>query len=126
MAADDGSQQQDAAKQADADNTKLSQVSVYSQLDQLLILTLCYLFLVLQPLLERLDEYHVDESVADKPNLVKLPPDFKPVPCKPLFFDLALNSVEYPNLDTEKTSTPTGEKGGGLLDKMKIWSWGGK
>uniref|UniRef100_I3KPF8 Signal recognition particle subunit SRP68 n=1 Tax=Oreochromis niloticus TaxID=8128 RepID=I3KPF8_ORENI len=31
--------------------------------------------------------------------LVQFPPDFQPIPCKPLFFDLALNHVAFPPLD---------------------------
>ncbi|TSK62591.1 Signal recognition particle subunit SRP68 [Bagarius yarrelli] len=52
------------------------------------------------PLCERLDTFHLDPSLLSKqPNLVPFPPDFQPIPCKPLFFDLALNHVAFPPLD---------------------------
>uniref|UniRef100_A0A3B4DGH0 Signal recognition particle subunit SRP68 n=1 Tax=Pygocentrus nattereri TaxID=42514 RepID=A0A3B4DGH0_PYGNA len=53
-----------------------------------------------QPLSERLDTFRLDPSLLGKqPNLVQFPPDFQPIPCKPLFFDLALNHVAFPPLD---------------------------
>ncbi|XP_053355113.1 signal recognition particle subunit SRP68 [Clarias gariepinus] len=53
-----------------------------------------------KPLSERLDTFHIDPSLLGKqPNLVQFPPDFQPIPCKPLFFDLALNHVAFPPLD---------------------------
>ena len=52
------------------------------------------------PLVDRLDEYYEDvDMLKGKPNLVNFPPDFSPIPCKPLFFDIALNHVEFPSLD---------------------------
>uniref|UniRef100_A0A674AW76 Signal recognition particle subunit SRP68 n=1 Tax=Salmo trutta TaxID=8032 RepID=A0A674AW76_SALTR len=52
------------------------------------------------PLCERLDTFHLDPTLVGKqPNLVQFPPDFQPIPCKPLFFDLALNHVAFPPLD---------------------------
>ena len=44
------------------------------------------------PLVDRLDEYYED---VDMLNVV----NFSPIPCKPLFFDIALNHVEFPSLD---------------------------
>lgn len=56
--------------------------------------------LSIQPLCERLDTFHLDPTLVGKqPNLVQFPPDFQPIPCKPLFFDLALNHVAFPTLD---------------------------
>lgn len=53
-----------------------------------------------KPLLERLDVYRLDPALVSKqPNLVTFPPEFQPVPVKPLFFDLALNHVALPPLD---------------------------
>lgn len=53
-----------------------------------------------KPLCERLEAFHLDPALLGKqPNLVPFPPDFQPVPCKPLFFDLALNHVAFPPLD---------------------------
>ncbi|XP_061089288.1 signal recognition particle subunit SRP68 [Conger conger] len=53
-----------------------------------------------KPLCERLEAFHLDPALVGKqPNLVPFPPDFQPIPCKPLFFDLALNHVAFPPLD---------------------------
>ncbi|GAA49270.1 signal recognition particle subunit SRP68 [Clonorchis sinensis] len=62
-------------------------------------------------LLDRLDHYvecnAVEKSFTTQPYpFVQLPPHFEPVPVKPIFFDLALNHVNFPSL-TEKTSTGT-------------------
>uniref|UniRef100_A0AAY4A8P8 Signal recognition particle subunit SRP68 n=1 Tax=Denticeps clupeoides TaxID=299321 RepID=A0AAY4A8P8_9TELE len=52
------------------------------------------------PLSERLENFHLDPALVSKqPNLVQFPPEFQPVPCKPLFFDLALNHVTFPPLE---------------------------
>ncbi|KAM4595526.1 signal recognition particle subunit SRP68 [Fundulus diaphanus] len=52
------------------------------------------------PLCEHLDNFHLDKTLVGKhPNLVQFPPEFQPIPCKPLFFDLALNHVAFPPLD---------------------------
>lgn len=52
------------------------------------------------PLCNRLETFRLDTALVGKqPNLVQFPPDFQPIPCKPLFFDLALNHVAFPPLD---------------------------
>ncbi|XP_008290036.1 signal recognition particle subunit SRP68 [Stegastes partitus] len=52
------------------------------------------------PLCDRLENFNLDPTLVGKhPNLVQFPPDFQPIPCKPLFFDLALNHVAFPPLD---------------------------
>uniref|UniRef100_A0A674D208 Signal recognition particle subunit SRP68 n=1 Tax=Salmo trutta TaxID=8032 RepID=A0A674D208_SALTR len=57
-------------------------------------------FCFYRPLCERLETFHLDPTLVGKqPNLVQFPPDFQPIPCKPLFFDLALNHVAFPSLD---------------------------
>lgn len=68
------------------------------------------------PLCDRLEAFRLDPSLVGKqPNLVQFPPDFQPIPCKPLFFDLALNHVTFPPLD-EKVE----QKGkGGLTGYIK-------
>ncbi|CAK8697291.1 unnamed protein product [Clavelina lepadiformis] len=88
------------------------------------------------PLLERMNIYYEDPAVSslsvNKPNskVPKLtsafPPSFEPVPCKPLFFDLALNHVTFPSLDSKLAQKPGQQKAGlsGLLSN--IWGWGGK
>ncbi|MED6265034.1 signal recognition particle subunit srp68, partial [Characodon lateralis] len=53
-----------------------------------------------KPLCEHLDNFHLDKTLVGKhPNLVQFPPEFQTIPCKPLFFDLALNHVVFPPLD---------------------------
>ena len=59
------------------------------------------------PLTERLDEYYEDENLMKKPNLTNFPPNFAPIPCKPLFFDLAREHVEFPDLE-KKIAGPKG------------------
>ncbi|XP_028270067.1 signal recognition particle subunit SRP68 [Parambassis ranga] len=52
------------------------------------------------PLCDHLETFRLDPALVGKqPNLVHFPPDFQPIPCKPLFFDLALNHVAFPPLD---------------------------
>ncbi|EDV27923.1 uncharacterized protein TRIADDRAFT_52953 [Trichoplax adhaerens] len=66
-----------------------------------------------QPLSERLDVYYSDPStLTDKPNLVEFPPQFEPIPCKPLFFDIANNYVEFPSLDHRMEQKKSGGIGG--------------
>ncbi|XP_033097462.1 signal recognition particle subunit SRP68-like [Anneissia japonica] len=74
------------------------------------------------PLLERLEKYQEEESISVKnPNLVTFPPDFQPTPQKPVFFDIALNHVEFPSLD-EKQEQNKGA--GGIGGFLRGW-WGG-
>ena len=70
------------------------------------------------PLVDRLDEY----MLKWKPNLVNFPPDFSPIPCKPLFFDIALNHVEFPSLDHKLESGGAAGGAGGLSGWL--WGWG--
>jgi len=77
------------------------------------------------PLVDRLDQYYEDtDMLKGKPNLVNFPPEFSPIPCKPLFFDIALNHVEFPSLD-DKLESESAKAGGGGLSGW-IWGWGGK
>ena len=88
------------------------------------------------PLLERLDLYYVDPALSslskDKPNqkvppfTSSYPPSFEPVPFKPVFFDLALNHLEFPSLENKLGQKPSQQKAGisGLISNW--WSWGGK
>ncbi|KAK0145721.1 Signal recognition particle subunit SRP68 [Merluccius polli] len=60
----------------------------------------CVKMSFLQPLCDRLETFRLDPALVGKqPNLVHFPPGFQPIPCKPLFFDLALNHVAFPPLD---------------------------
>uniref|UniRef100_A0A8C6J1Q4 Signal recognition particle subunit SRP68 n=1 Tax=Melopsittacus undulatus TaxID=13146 RepID=A0A8C6J1Q4_MELUD len=53
-----------------------------------------------KPLSERFETFCLDPSLVSKQvSLVHFPPGFQPIPCKPLFFDLALNHVAFPPLE---------------------------
>ena len=74
--------------------------------------------------MDRLEQYHEDSGLTSKaPNLTSFPPEFQPVPCKPLFFDLALNHVEFPSLEDRAEQS---KAGGGITGLVKGWLWGGK
>jgi signal recognition particle subunit SRP68 len=57
-------------------------------------------------LLQSLNTY--DKSFLSDKKLIDLPPDFEPIGCKPLLFDLAFNSLTFPNLEARKKT----QKGG--------------
>lgn len=72
-----------------------------------------------KPLYERLDIYKEDPQLLSKnPNIFKITPEMQPIPCKPLFFDLALNYVEFPSLE-EKTENTSGKKSAGISGFVK-------
>lgn len=78
------------------------------------------------PLLNRLDDYYEDpELTSGKPNLAPFPPAFEPIPCKPLFFDLAREHVEFPDLEGKISgpsgSNPQGASGGWLGGWLGGW-----
>jgi signal recognition particle subunit SRP68 len=65
------------------------------------------------PLCERWDIYFEDENLVNgKPNILAFPPSYKPIPCKPLFFDLALNYIELPSLEDKIDKKPQESKTG--------------
>ncbi len=75
----------------------------------------------MQPLTERLNEF-VLTPPGVKPLLATLPPNYQPIPHKPLFFDLALNHVQYPSLEHRVEKKP-----GGITGFVKgLISWGSK
>ncbi|KAJ8037657.1 Signal recognition particle subunit SRP68 [Holothuria leucospilota] len=77
-----------------------------------------------RPLEERLHQYSSNQpEVASKPNFTTFPPDFKPSPCKPLFFDIALNHVEFPSLEQKLEQKKTASAGG-IGGFLRGW-WGG-
>lgn len=82
-----------------------------------------------KPLIERLDEFREEPQLLSKnPNLVSLPPPMQPIPAKPLFYDLALNFLQFPDL-TEKVegSQPKQKQGAGISGFVKgLWGWGKK
>ena len=73
-----------------------------------------------QPLTERADKF-VLLPPGQKLTLAPFPPEYRPVPCKPLFFDLALNHVEFPPLGHRVE-----KKQGGITGFMKGLIWGSK
>lgn len=76
-----------------------------------------------QLLVDRLDTYLEDKSLTtSKPRIAAFPPPFEPIPCKPLFFDLALNHIEFPSLDDVVDT----KKGQGLTGFVKGWLGGWK
>lgn len=81
-----------------------------------------------KPLYERLHEYREDPSLLTKqPNVYKLPPPMESIPCKPLFFDLAFNMIDFPDLSDKVGDQTT--KGGqaSLTGFVKgLWGWGNK
>lgn len=83
------------------------------------------------PLAERLDEYYEDPGLATKSaSIIKLPPDMTPIPCKPLFFDLAQNQLDYPpledKLDVKVKPAASGAQPAGISGFVKgLWGWGG-
>ncbi|KAJ8682421.1 hypothetical protein QAD02_018213 [Eretmocerus hayati] len=77
---------------------------------------------------ERLHEYVEDPALVTKqPNVCKLPPPMQSIPCKPLFFDLAFNMIEFPDISDKLEQDKKGEKGG-LAGLVKgLWGgWGNK
>ncbi|XP_026317810.1 signal recognition particle subunit SRP68 [Hyposmocoma kahamanoa] len=79
-----------------------------------------------KPLVDRLDEYREDTQVLTKnPNIYKLPPPMEAIPCKPLFFDLACNFVEFPNLDDKIGAGDSKKQGAGITGLVKgFLGWG--
>lgn len=92
-----------------------------------------------QPLSDRMDEYIEDPCLLNptNPRVLTLPPAMSAVPCKPLFFDLALNHVTFPSVDhklpvierpegAQQKDTAAGQPAG-LTGLVKgLWGWGSK
>jgi len=74
-----------------------------------------------QVLTEKLDVYQELRTIPKKPNLIRFPPEPQPLPCKPLFFDLALNHIDLPNLDDRMEKK---KEAGGISGFVKGWLWG--
>ncbi|XP_063618571.1 signal recognition particle subunit SRP68 [Cydia splendana] len=79
-----------------------------------------------KPLVDRLDEYREDTQVLTKnPNIFKMPPPMEAIPCKPLFFDLACNFIEFPNLDDKTGAADSKKQGAGITGLVKgFLGWG--
>jgi signal recognition particle subunit SRP68 len=86
-----------------------------------------------------LDTYFEDLSLTNKNrlNIVSLPPPFKPISCKPVLFDLALNHLTFPSLDDKVQSRRQAasvlnhrgqqQQQAGVTGFVRgLFSWGGK
>ncbi|XP_071847997.1 signal recognition particle subunit SRP68-like isoform X1 [Apostichopus japonicus] len=79
-----------------------------------------------QSLVGRLDWYNANQpDLAAKPNFTAFPPVLKLSPCKPLFFDIVLNHIEFPSLD-EKLKQNKSAAQGGLGGFLHGWWSGGE
>lgn len=79
-----------------------------------------------RPLSDRLDEYVEDPRLSTKKaELVQFPPEFQPIPCKPLFFDLALSHVTFPSLEDKIEQKKQAGGITGLVKGSIGWLWGG-
>ncbi|KAF6767914.1 hypothetical protein AHF37_05170, partial [Paragonimus kellicotti] len=85
-------------------------------------------------LIDQLDQFLDVKAVEASLNthtdpFVRLPPNFEPVPVKPVFFDLALNHVNFPSLSDKLTDgAPAGStrsSGSGLAGLVRGWFWRG-
>lgn len=85
-----------------------------------------HFYQLLQPLIQQLNTFNFDpEILSGNVALTPLAPEYRAVPCKPLFFDLALNHIRFPNLDEEiNANAPKA----GLTGMVKGWlgGWGAK
>lgn len=77
-------------------------------------------------LVDRLDEYREDtQALTKNPNIYKMPPPMEAIPCKPLFFDLACNFIEFPDLDDKTGAADNKKQGAGLTGLVKgFLGWG--
>lgn len=77
-------------------------------------------------MIERLDTFIDDPELLSGGNLpfVKFPPEYRAIPAKPLFFDLALNHVKFPNLDEEINANKAQAGQSGLTGMVKGWLGG--
>jgi len=69
---------------------------------------------------DRLDDY-VEEGLvkAGSPRVINMPPSMEPAPCKPLFFDVALNHVKFPDLEDKIEPVRGGISG--VVKSMLNW-----
>jgi len=78
------------------------------------------------PLVQRLDRYFEDKNLTNKkPNLAEFPPPFQPIPCKPFYFNLAREHLEFPDLESKiNQGQKQGQQKQGWLGGWL--GWGGK
>lgn len=77
--------------------------------------------LSLQILVDRLEIYQEYTSIPKKPNMVHFPPEPEPIPCKPLFFDVASNHIDLPDIEHRLEKK---KEAGGISGMVKGWFWG--
>jgi len=53
-------------------------------------------------ILENLENYDKEERALKTGQVCEFPPSFKPIPSKPILFDIALSGIDFPNLDHKK------------------------
>ena len=58
-------------------------------------------------------------SITKLQNVAKIPPQFTPIQCKPLYFDLALNHIELPVLEEKSESNTQQGQGQGIKGLLK-------
>lgn len=63
------------------------------------------------PLMHRLQDYDAGDP-GDGCSVVKFPPGLRPMPCKPIFYDVALNTIAYPDLSHRIMEAQKGFFGG--------------
>nr|CCC90066.1 unnamed protein product [Trypanosoma congolense IL3000] len=76
---------------------------------------------------QRFVPYLVDagEEVAVAHNVVKFPPDYQAVPCKPIFVDIASTYVDYPGLESSAAAEQADDKSGEAAKGSRWnWAWG--
>lgn len=70
--------------------------------------------LLSKTLQERLHEFDAGDP-GDHHKLIDFPPALRPIACKPLLFDIALNNIEFPDLDEKAGKKGKSGEGGGWL-----------
>ncbi|KAI7694325.1 Signal recognition particle subunit SRP68 [Sarcoptes scabiei] len=80
-------------------------------------------------LINNLDTFFNDpDLISGKTNLINLPLEYRAIPAKPLFFDLALNHIKFPSLDEEINANKPqqSDQTAGLTGIVKGWLGGWK
>ncbi|XP_053207800.1 signal recognition particle subunit SRP68-like [Panonychus citri] len=73
-----------------------------------------------KPVIERLDTYlSASEVTSGNLKMTDFPPQFRPIPSKPLFFDIAHNHLKFPSLESEIAN----QKSSGITGLVKGWLW---